>query len=82
MQNDGYLTLKSCALTASTSFSLAAAQVPCEAVRWIDGDTADMRIGADTVRVRLAGFDAPERGQPHWRAAREHVAQAVERGAV
>ena len=74
-------TLKSCALIVSTSFSCAwAAQ--CNATRWIDGDTADMAIGGDLVRVRLAGFDAPERGQPYWRDARDFAAATVADGAV
>lgn len=80
----GTWTLKSFAITVSMSFSAAVFAVPqaCEAARWIDGDTADMRMGGDLVRVRLAGFDAPERGQPFWRTARDHAAHAVAGGAV
>ena len=76
-------TLKSCVITVSMSFSAAvfAAPVTCQAERWMDGDTADMRIGGDLVRVRLAGYDAPERGQPFWRSARDQAAQAVAGGA-
>lgn len=75
-------TLKNCALIGLISFSAIAAAEPCEPLRWIDGDTADMRIGAQTVRVRVAGYDAPERGQPYWREARDYAGQLASRGAA
>ena len=37
-----------------------------------DGDTFTLLVAAKTVRVRLAGIDTPERGQP-W-AERAHQA--------
>jgi endonuclease YncB( thermonuclease family) len=36
-----------------------------------DGDTLSLRAGGTTIRVRLAQIDAPERGQPWGRRARE-----------
>jgi endonuclease YncB( thermonuclease family) len=36
-----------------------------------DGDTLSVRLGGDTERVRLAQIDAPERGQPWGRRAKE-----------
>jgi endonuclease YncB( thermonuclease family) len=36
-----------------------------------DGDTLSVRVGSDTERVRLAQIDAPERGQPWGRRAKE-----------
>lgn len=40
-----------------------------------DGDTLTVLVGRDRVRVRLADIDAPERGQPYARRARESLAQ-------
>lgn len=44
--------------------------------RFHDGDTFDCHAGSGadaTTVVRLAGIDAPESGQPYWRAARDHL---------
>ena len=43
----------------------------CVAVR--DGDTIDVRRGANTVRVRLHGIDAPEHTQPFSNVARRRT---------
>jgi endonuclease YncB( thermonuclease family) len=40
-----------------------------------DGDTLSVRTGGETFRVRLAQIDAPERGQPWGRRAREALAR-------
>jgi endonuclease YncB( thermonuclease family) len=40
-----------------------------------DGDTLSVRSGDETLRVRLAQIDAPERGQPWGRRAREALAR-------
>jgi endonuclease YncB( thermonuclease family) len=40
-----------------------------------DGDTLSVRAGGETFRVRLAQIDAPERGQPWGRRAREALAR-------
>jgi endonuclease YncB( thermonuclease family) len=53
-----------------------------------DGDTISVRVGQRPVRVRLAGVDAPERGQPFANASRHALealvaakeVQVVERG--
>jgi micrococcal nuclease len=34
-----------------------------KAVRIVDGDTFDLLVGTTTHRIRLAGIDAPEKGQ-------------------
>ncbi len=41
-----------------------------EVVKVLDGDTVDVRIGEKTERVRIYGIDAPERGEPHYAAAK------------
>lgn len=47
-----------------------------EVVRWVDGDTVDLRVDlgfrmfAET-RFRLYGVDTPERGQPNYHEASE-----------
>ena len=38
--------------------------VPARTDWVLDGDTADVDIGRETVRIRLAGIDCPEDGQP------------------
>src|SRR5512137_1341599 len=42
-----------------------------------DGDTVTILVARRQMRVRLAGIDAPEHGQPHARAARESLASLV-----
>jgi endonuclease YncB( thermonuclease family) len=42
-----------------------------------DGDTLDVRVGGETRRVRIAGIDTPERGQPWSDRARRALADRV-----
>ena len=58
------------------------ASVACTPIRWVDGDTFDFRPphGAK-VRVRLMGYDAPERGQPWSRVARDRLQAHTQAGA-
>jgi endonuclease YncB( thermonuclease family) len=46
-------------------------------VRIYDGDTVDVLIDQTPVRVRLADIDAPERGQPYNRRARQALSALV-----
>lgn len=57
-------------------------------VRVVDGDTvivtlntADDRHRADR-RVRLIGIDAPERGMPYWRIARDQLEELIPIGSI
>jgi endonuclease YncB( thermonuclease family) len=43
-----------------------------------DGDTLSLRTGSTTERVRLAQIDAPERGQPWGRRARQALVRLAE----
>jgi endonuclease YncB( thermonuclease family) len=45
--------------------------VPATLVDVIDGDTIDVLVNGKLERVRYIGIDAPERGQPGFRAATE-----------
>ena len=45
----------------------------CKPIKYGDGDTFNFKRGGELVRVRLAGFDAPEVGQPFSRRATEHL---------
>lgn len=36
----------------------------CKPIKYADGDTFNFKRGGELVRVRLAGYDAPEVGQP------------------
>ncbi|MFC1679177.1 thermonuclease family protein [Elusimicrobiota bacterium] len=46
-------------------------------VRVVDGDTIDVRKGRKRVRILLWAADAPEKGRPHWKAARKAVRKYV-----
>lgn len=45
--------------------------------RTIDGDTVEVLVGTDPVRVRLEGIDAPERGQPFGTQAKGRLSELV-----
>lgn len=53
----------------------------CEPHRYADGDTFTFSRGGENVRVRVAGFDAPERGQPVSRQATARLRALTEGGA-
>lgn len=53
----------------------------CKPIRYADGDTFTFKRNGETVRVRLAGYDAPERGQPFSRRATEHLRMLTAGGA-
>lgn len=44
----------------------------------IDGDTIDVRIGSETVRVRYVGMNTPERGEACYSEARRANADLVD----
>lgn len=54
----------------------------CRPVSYADGDTFSFRQAGDLVRVRVAGFDAPERGQPFSEAAERKLRELTEGGAL
>ena len=46
-------------------------------VRIFDGDTLEVLVGSRTDRVRLAGIDTPERGQPWAERSKQALAGRV-----
>ena len=65
-------------LSLWSAAALAAEPQPvfaCEPVKVLDGDTLDCRGGP---RVRLWAVQAPERGEPGWREAKQTLALLVE----
>ncbi|MDO9510900.1 MAG: thermonuclease family protein [Bacteroidales bacterium] len=45
-------------------------------IKIIDGDTYDALIqGNKTIRVRMEGIDAPEKGMPFYRVSKNHLAK-------
>lgn len=50
--------------------------------RVIDGDTIDVLINKNRVRVRLEGIDAPELSQENGAAAKQYLAQYIQGYAV
>ena len=53
----------------------------CRPIKYADGDTFNYKRGGELVRVRLAGYDAPERGQPFSARATEHLRMLTAGGA-
>lgn len=53
----------------------------CKPIRYADGDTFNFKRGGELVRVRLAGYDAPERGQPFSARATELLRMLTAGGA-
>lgn len=61
--------------------STAMAEELCKPIRYADGDTFNFKRGGELVRVRLAGYDAPERGQPFSSRATEKLRALTAGGA-
>jgi endonuclease YncB( thermonuclease family) len=71
----GYLALAALLLFASPA---SAEVVEGRVVRVIDGDTLTVLVdGHQQVKLRLAGLDAPERGQPFGERSRRNLARLV-----
>ena len=66
--NAGYMNLpKSSAHTNSSPHASAfsfASDTPFQIVKVVDGDTIDLGVGSDAVRVRLIGINSPESVDP------------------
>jgi endonuclease YncB( thermonuclease family) len=56
-----------------TSSSQAAVPLEGRVVHVVDGDTLDVLVRGDRVRVRLVEIDAPEKGQPYTNASRQSL---------
>lgn len=74
--------MKRLAISVLTLFSLSvqpasAAELRGSVVRVIDGDTFDIRIPNQKVRIRLCGIDTPERGQPNARKATKFLRNLI-----
>ena len=65
--------------TASSAREVPADAATVRVTRVIDGDTVEVRddVARTTIRVRLAGIDAPERGQPFATRARERLGELL-----
>lgn len=61
--------------------SVAMSAELCVPFRYADGDTFTFFRKDEKVQVRLAGYDAPERGQPFSRRATEHLRMLTGGGA-
>ena len=42
-------------------------------VKIVDGDTYDLLVGNTTMRIRMDGIDAPERGMPFYKVSKEYL---------
>ncbi|HEY8152751.1 MAG TPA: thermonuclease family protein [Myxococcota bacterium] len=75
----GFLTaLLALALLALAVSSPAAAEFfEGRVVAVFDGDTIEVLVGRERRRVRLAGIDTPERGQPWAKNARQALSRRV-----
>ncbi|KND60573.1 thermonuclease [Candidatus Burkholderia verschuerenii] len=72
------------AILAATALACSAATFAGEVVAVLDGDTVDVLVNRQTVRVRLAAIDAPEirhgtrnPGQPFVQRSRQSLAGMV-----
>lgn len=64
-------------------FSISAYAKDCCPTRIVDGDTFHFRpADADVIKVRIVGFDAPERGQPFGKVATERLKELIGDGAT
>ncbi len=76
------------AVALALAFALPFAPVEARAdfrgnvVSVADGDTVTVLVGRTEIHVRLAGIDAPERGQPYATASRQSLASMVARRSV
>lgn len=61
--------------------SVAMSAELCKPIRYADGDTFTFKRGNESVRVRLAGYDALERGQPFSKRATDRLRELTEGGA-
>jgi endonuclease YncB( thermonuclease family) len=61
--------------------SIAMSAELCKPLRYADGDSFSFKRGGELVRVRLAGYDAPERGQPYSKRATDHLRMLTAGGA-
>ena len=71
----GSIVMRKAILILLALCSLAHADIRGRVVAVIDGDTIKVLDSENTeYKVRLAGIDAPERGQPYSNASRKHLA--------
>lgn len=56
---------------------LLAAEIHGRVIGILDGDTIDILAGRNIHRIRLAGIDAPEKGQPFGQAAKKALSDKV-----
>ena len=71
-----------CLSCALATMGQARAGEACKPYKYADGDTFTFLGSTGSVTVRVAGFDAPERGQPYWRNARSRMEELTRGGAV
>ncbi|HBE7048837.1 TPA: thermonuclease family protein [Escherichia coli] len=53
-----------------------------KAVRVLDGDTFDLLVDRQSVRIRVTGIDAPEKDQPFGQRSRQSLAGLVDNNPV
>jgi endonuclease YncB( thermonuclease family) len=53
----------------------------CQPTRWVDGDTFSVSPTGKGDMVRVAGYDAPERGQPWSKVATAKLKELTQNGA-
>jgi endonuclease YncB( thermonuclease family) len=74
----GSIVMRKAILMLLALCSLAHADIRGRVVAVIDGDTIKVLDSENTeYKVRLAGIDAPERGQPYSNASRKHLASLI-----
>ncbi|HEY6915446.1 MAG TPA: thermonuclease family protein [Paludibacter sp.] len=64
-------TLVGCGQKASTGSNKGA--IEGEVVKIVDGDTYDLRTGDQTIRVKMEGIDAPEKGMRFYKESKKYL---------
>lgn len=59
------------------TFHNAWADLSGKVIRILDGDTIDVLIADDSIRIRLSGIDAPEKKQPFGQRSKKSLTELV-----
>lgn len=61
----------------SVTLHSAWAELAGKVIRVLDGDTVDIRVERNTIRIRLSGIDAPEKKQPFGQRSKKSLGELV-----
>lgn len=56
-----------------TSINANNTPIEGEVVKIVDGDTYDLKVGNQTIRVKMEGIDAPEKGMRYYKESKKYL---------